>query len=130
MSHEGGLDEGLKAQLLDLEEKMKSADLFTLLGVPICAEAAAVKKAFFELSKKLHPDKYFRKDLGEFRPKLETVFKALSKAHQTLTHPEKREAYLAANPRLKPEPVRSAGKRMQWNKDDLAAAMAAMKARK
>jgi DnaJ-class molecular chaperone len=128
MSHE--LDEALSQQLLELEALMKSADHFTLLGVAIGADAATVKAAFFQLSKKLHPDKYFRKNLGEFRPKLEAVFKALSKAHQTLTHPEKREAYLAANPQLKPAPPRSAGKRMQWKKDDLAAAMAAVKARK
>lgn len=86
------LDEALKAQLLDLEAKVKSADHFTLLGVARGADAASVKAAFFQLSKKLHPDKYFRKNLGDFRPRLEAVFKALSRAHQTLTHPEKREA--------------------------------------
>jgi DnaJ-domain-containing protein 1 len=133
MSDEVTLDEGLKAQLVDLEAKLKSADHFTVLGVAIGADPPTVKAAFFQLSKKLHPDKYFRKNLGEVRPRLEAVFKALSKAHQTLTHPEKREAYLAANPHLRPpppEPVRRAGVRMQWQKSDLAAAMAALKDRK
>ncbi len=119
MTEEAALDPVLVAQVVELDGKLETADLFTLLGVAAGAEPQVVKAAFFALSKKLHPDRYFRKDLGELRPKLERVFKGLSKAHQTLTRPEKRDAYLAANPPLRPAPKRVPMKRLQWNKADL-----------
>ncbi len=123
MSEEVALEPALVAQVEDLDARLGYADLFTLLGVPPGAEPWVVKAAFFALSRKLHPDRYFRKELGDFRPKLERVFKALSTAHQTLTRPEKREAYLVANPALRPPPPgprRVPMKRLSWNKNDLA----------
>lgn len=126
MSGEAALDEALRAQLLDLERKLETADHFTLLGVPVGSDPAVVKAAFFQLSLKLHPDRHFRKNLGESRPVLEKVFKALSKAHQTLTHPDKREAYLVAHPGLRPAPPaprRVPMKRMTFQKSDLPAAV-------
>lgn len=122
MSEEVALDPALVAQVVELDEGLETVDLFTLLGLPAGAEPQVVKAAFFALSKKFHPDRYFRRDLGALRPKLERVFKALSKAHQTLTRPEKREAYLTANPGLRPAPPapkRVPMKRLQWNKADL-----------
>ena len=122
MSEEVALEPALKAQLLDLEKKLEIADHFTLLGVPAGAAPAVAKAAFFQLSLKLHPDRYFRKNLGSFRPLLEKVFRALSKAHQTVTHAEKRESYLTAHPELRPPPPapkREPMKRMTWRKQDL-----------
>lgn len=122
MSEEVALDPALVAQVQELDARLGTADLFTLLGVPLGAEPHVVKAAFFALSKRLHPDRYFRKELGPLRPQLERVFKALSTAHQTLTRPEKREAYLAANPGLRPAPPapkRVPMKRLQWKKEDL-----------
>lgn len=116
------LEPSLVAQVQALDAQLGKADLFTLLGVAPGAEPQVVKAAFFALSKKLHPDRYFRKELGDFRPKLERVFEALSRAHQTLTRPEKREAYLAANPGLRPAPPapkRVPMKRLTWQKKDL-----------
>ena len=122
MSEDVALDPALVAQVLELDAQLGKADLFTLLGVAAGAEPPVVKAAFFALSKKLHPDRYFRKELGDFRPKLERVFEALSRAHQTLTRAEKREAYLAANPGLRPAPPapkRVPMRRLTWQKQDL-----------
>lgn len=122
MSEEVALEPALVAQVQELDARLLTADHFSLLGVPAGAEPSVVKAAFFALSKKLHPDRYFRKELGELRPKLERVFKALSLAHQTLTRPERREAYLAAHPHLKPAPPapkRVPMQRLTWKKVDL-----------
>lgn len=35
-----------------------------ILGVPADADAKTVKRAYFELSKEYHPDRYFRKQIG------------------------------------------------------------------
>ncbi len=92
------LDEGRKDEILALDAKVASNNLFEFLGVPSGAAAEDVRAAFREASRKFHPDKYFGKNLGSFRPMLDRIFKRMVEANQTLTDPEKREAYLAANP--------------------------------
>jgi hypothetical protein len=122
MPEEVALEEAVKAELIALEGKLESADYFTLLGVEVEADAETVKTAFYKLCLRVHPDRYFRKNLGDFKPRLEKIFKALSRAHQALTDPAKREAYLLANPTLRkppPAPKRVPGARMTWQKKDL-----------
>lgn len=92
------LDDARQREIADLEAKIDSANLFEFLGVPAGADVEAVKAAFREASRKFHPDKYFGKNLGPYRVKLDRVFKRLVEANQTLSDPAKREAYLASNP--------------------------------
>jgi curved DNA-binding protein CbpA len=60
-----------------------------------------VKKAFYELSRKFHPDRYFGKNLGSFRPRIERVFKKMTEAQNVLTDEAKRKTYLDQHPYLK-----------------------------
>ena len=118
------VDSALEAEVLALEAKLETVDLFTLLGVPPGADEAVVKATFYKLSRRLHPDRHFRKDLGPLKPKLLKVFRALSAAHQTLTNPKAREAYLAANPNLRKVVVTRLNKRVAISAADVAAALA------
>jgi len=59
--------------------------LASLLSLPRDAERKAIKRAYYVLSKELHPDRYHGKDLGPFKPILETVFAALSQYVKTLS---------------------------------------------
>jgi len=125
MSEDVELDDALKREFLELEEKLGAADLFTLLGVEKEAEPKVVKAAFYRLARRLHPDRFFRRRLGSFKARIDTVFEALTRAHQTLVNPEKREAYLAATPAArkppppKPQPKRVRGQRIALSKNDL-----------
>lgn len=92
------LDESRRAEIDALDAKASSSNLFDFLGVPAGAAPDDVRAAFREASRKWHPDRYFGKNLGTYRVKLDRIFKKLVEANQTLTDPAKREAYLAANP--------------------------------
>ena len=92
------LDEGRRTEILALEAKIESGNHFDFLGVAPGASADDVRAAFREASRKYHPDRFFGKNLGSFGPKLDKIFKRLVEANQTLTDPERRAAYLAANP--------------------------------
>lgn len=81
-----------------LDAKISTSNHFEFLGVPAGSQPEDVRTAFRDASRKFHPDKYFGKNLGPYRQKLDRIFKRLVEANQTLTDPEKREAYLAANP--------------------------------
>jgi tetratricopeptide (TPR) repeat protein len=60
-------------------------DAFGLLGIPNTAETRDIKRAYFLLSKEIHPDRYYGKRLGSFAPKMNAVFEATSRAYARLT---------------------------------------------
>ena len=55
-----------------------------LLGVAPGADKKAVKRAYFALSKEFHPDRFFRKNIGDYERKLAQVFNAVKEAYETL----------------------------------------------
>ncbi len=116
------LDPERQREILELEARLDGSH-FEVLGIPASAGTDEVRTAFREASRKFHPDRYFGKNLGSFRPRLDRIFRRLVDANQTLTDPEKLKAYLAANPFVRaavraaspqveapaPPPVRGAG---------------------
>ncbi len=61
-----------------------------ILGVARDADERAIKKAYFSLSKRLHPDRYFRRRIGAFAPLVETCFRKLLEAYELLSDPQTR----------------------------------------
>lgn len=101
------LDDVRKKQVLEIEKQLDDSNHFQILGVAPGSDPAAVKAAFFELSRKFHPDRYFGKNLGSYKGRIERIFKRLSDAHQTLTNEDKRKAYLQQHPELAVAPPRA-----------------------
>lgn len=79
--------------ILDLYYRLDETDHYRLLGVPPDAERRQIKAAYYEKVKVFHPDRYFGKDLGSFRAKLERCFARLTEAHDTLAASTSREEY-------------------------------------
>ncbi len=59
-----------------------------LLGVPTNADAKTLKHAYFALSKEIHPDRFYGKQLGSFAGRLSISFEAVSRAYAKLTETE------------------------------------------
>ncbi|MFO0600058.1 MAG: DnaJ domain-containing protein [Myxococcaceae bacterium] len=91
------LDDGKRSEILALEAKL-NGNHFDVLGVSPAASSDEIRTAFRDASRKFHPDRFYGKNLGAFREKIDRIFKRLVEANQVLTDPDKREAYLAANP--------------------------------
>lgn len=66
---------------------------YTLLGVPEDADTKQVRQAYYDLSRHWHPDRFFRREVGEYAPKIEAIFSAITVAYQTLSNDRKREQY-------------------------------------
>ncbi len=62
-------------------------DFYAILGVPADADAAAVKKAYRKLARKLHPDQNAGSNASEKR------FKEIGEAYAVLSNPEERKQY-------------------------------------
>jgi curved DNA-binding protein CbpA len=95
-----GVDESAIDESLDLSPELQREILefqlrldqpyHQLLGVDLDAETADVKRAYFALSKKYHPDRYFRQRIGGFQERLADIFKKLVEACELLSDPATR----------------------------------------
>lgn len=75
-----------------------------MLELPPGAESAEIKQAFYALSKRFHPDRFFGKALGSFRARVEWIFKRVTEAQAVLTDPTRRAAWLERHPEMAPPP--------------------------
>ena len=66
---------------------------YEVLGVSATDSPAAIKKAYFALSKSYHPDRHIGEGMSELKPKLETLFHRITEAYKTLTNEESRKKY-------------------------------------
>lgn len=89
----GELTPAQKKRVLDYFFRLDDLDHYTLLGVTKDADKKTVKRSYFELAGFFHPDRYFGKNLGTFKPKMETLFNRITEAHDTLTDAAKRMEY-------------------------------------
>ena len=88
-----------KRTILEAFHRLDSLTHYQMLRVDRSADKRAIKNAYFEIVNVFHPDRYFGKKLGSFKPKLERVFARLTEAHDTLTRLGPRaeyDAYLAS----------------------------------
>jgi tetratricopeptide (TPR) repeat protein len=83
------LDEASRRLILAMARLADGHDPWALLGVPAGAEPRHLKRAYFKLSKEIHPDRYYGQRLGSFAPRLPSVFEALSRAYSRLTSSER-----------------------------------------
>lgn len=87
-----------RRRILDIYRRLEHVTFYELLGVPETADKKRIKNAYYALASDYHPDRYFRKQLGSYRMKMEAIFKRLTRAHDVLTSKEDRaeyDAYLA-----------------------------------
>ncbi|ADO72849.1 J domain-containing protein [Stigmatella aurantiaca] len=98
------LEPELQRDIIEFERKQEGQDYFTQLGLRPGASIDEVKRAFLELSKRYHPDRFGGKNLGSFRARIERIFRRVSEAHTVLTQPERRAAYLREHPQLSGTP--------------------------
>ncbi len=79
----------LQRRILDFEADL-DRPYHALLGVARDADVRTIKRAFFALSKEFHPDRYFRRRLGSYGPRLDRIFKRIALAYELLCDPAAR----------------------------------------
>lgn len=99
------LDPDLQRRILALELRLDDAGYHELLGVDRGADARAIKLAYFRLSKEYHPDRYFRRKIGDFDKRLDRIFKRVVEAYELLSDPTTRAEIERTMP---PPPPRAA----------------------
>lgn len=77
---------------------LKNADHFKVMGVERNATSEEVKKAYFELAKRFHPDRVAGHNFSnpeQTAERFEQVFARVSEAYRVLQDPDQRAAYVA-----------------------------------
>ncbi|HEY4105700.1 MAG TPA: DnaJ domain-containing protein [Polyangiaceae bacterium] len=87
------LDDARKRTILETYYKLDHTTHYELLRVEPSADKRAIKSAYYEIVNLFHPDRYFGKNLGTFKAKLEQVFSRVTEAHDVLTRGAAREEY-------------------------------------
>jgi curved DNA-binding protein CbpA len=82
-----------RMRILGAYSALSSLDYYELLGLERAADKKGVKRAYFELAALFHPDRYFRKRLGSFKLKMETLFGTVTEAYDTLSDKGRRAEY-------------------------------------
>lgn len=76
-----------------LADKLSSLNYYELFDVSRGASEDEIKKIYFDMARKFHPDSFERDFPPELRKKIENVFDHITKAYETLADKEKREEY-------------------------------------
>ncbi len=87
LDEDAEIDDTDRRRILTLERLLPKQDPYMLLGVSQGADAKALKRAYFLLSKEIHPDRYYGKKLGSFATRMSHVFEETSRAYAKLTTP-------------------------------------------
>ena len=109
LAEPGALDADVRLRILAMARLVDAHDPWALLGVPHGADAKTLKRAYFKLSKDIHPDRFFGRQLGTFADRLSVVFEAVSRAYARLTQPEqsqpsgRHQAVSSEQPQTPPE---------------------------
>jgi DnaJ-class molecular chaperone len=78
----------------DFFTSLASRDAFELLEVARTADKKEIKRAYFKMSKELHPDRFFGKNIGPYRERLSRIFQSIKAAYELLSDDARRTAYL------------------------------------
>lgn len=88
-----GIDDELQREIHFVYESLDEIDFYQLFGVAEDADRKVIRKSYFTLSKRFHPDKFFREEAGEVASRVDSIFKFVTKGYQTLSKKDKRAEY-------------------------------------
>lgn len=81
------------ADVVEMKQSLAAKDLYQILEVARGAGEEEIKKAYFQLARKFHPDRFARDVSQGYRDQIDEVFNAVTLAYRTLADKAKRQAY-------------------------------------
>ncbi len=77
-----GLNDEERKELLRIQSLLEVGDHATLFSMGKGVSKASLRKSYYELSRRFHPDRFYRKDLGNDTELIEEVFAGINLAYQ------------------------------------------------
>jgi curved DNA-binding protein CbpA len=84
LAEEVDIPEEERKRIIHLRRLANAGDYYGLLGVGTSADTRDLKRAYFRISKELHPDRYYQRKTGSFGAWIEQAFEIAARAYQVL----------------------------------------------
>ena len=81
------------AEVLTFRDTLPAMTLYQILDVPKTATDEDIKKAYFLMARKFHPDRFDRKVAADFKSQIDEVFDGITNAYRVLSNKESRRVY-------------------------------------
>ncbi len=81
------------AEVLTFRDTLPSMTLYQILDIPKTAADEDVKKAYFQMARRFHPDRFDRQAAVEFKTQIDEVFDGITNAYRVLSNKESRRVY-------------------------------------
>lgn len=85
----------LRDALLDVAPRARERNLFARLGIEETAGRDDVKKAFLDIARRFHPDRFASPALADLQDTVRDFFAAVNEAYETLSDDRRRAEYVA-----------------------------------
>jgi curved DNA-binding protein CbpA len=83
----------VREDIIEKHASLREATLYDLLGIAITANDQELKKAYYAMAKKYHPDRHHSPHLRDVHGLLEELFGKITDAYQLLSSPLERNRY-------------------------------------
>ncbi len=81
------------AEVLSFRDMLPAMTLYQILDIPKTASDEDIKKAYFQMARKFHPDRFDRTLVAEFKSNIDEVFDGVTNAYRVLSNKESRRVY-------------------------------------
>ena len=81
------------ADVLAFRDTLPAMTLYQILDVPKTATEEDIKKAYFQMARRFHPDRFERKIVADFKSQIDEVFDGITNAYRVLSNKESRRVY-------------------------------------
>jgi curved DNA-binding protein CbpA len=81
------------ADMLAFRDTLPEMTFYQILEIPKTATEEEVKKAYFLMARRFHPDRFERKIAAEFKAQIDEVFDAITNAYRVLSNKDTRRLY-------------------------------------
>jgi len=114
----GSAEAALRQALLEVAPRARERSLFTRLGLAEGASKDEVKKAFLQIARQFHPDRFASPTLGDLKGAVSDFFTAVNEAYEVLSDDRKRTEYQAALKGGSSNPQRAESARIDFQKGE------------
>lgn len=80
-------------RIIRLSAELDHTDYYALLGIEHATHSAKIRKAYYQLTKSFHPDRFALLENKKLFSLISTIFKRMNEAYQVLKDQEKRKQY-------------------------------------
>jgi len=81
------------AEIREFADKMSALDHYAMLGVEPAADEKTIRRAYYRLAKRYHPDRHHKSHLADLQDRLEAIFVRVNEAYETLQSADRRASY-------------------------------------